>query len=165
MPKFGPFLFAISLRKGPFLETAELPMIFIKISENRGQSTTVWRDPTWGPNRGWVCPIFVIILAIASLTCFVPTFGQFLFAIRYRQWSFSETGELPMIFIKFRKIAGNLPLFGEALFRTLIAAGGSSFSASFQPSPRGPVLFRNVASSFSRLASVKGHFWRQMNRP
>ena len=45
-----------------------------------------------------------------------------------RKGSFSETYELPRIFIKFRKIEGNLPLFGEALFRTLIAAGNARFS-------------------------------------
>ena len=73
----------------------------------------------------------MIILALASMTCFVPTFGQFLVAISYPEWPFSEPDELPTIFIKFRKIAGDLPLFGETLFRTLIAAGNSRFSAPF----------------------------------
>ena len=89
--------------------------------------------PYMGPNSGWECPIFLIILAIASPTCLVPTFGQFLFAIRYRQGPFSETGELHMILIKFRKIAANIPLFDEALFRTLIAAGVPHFWHQFAP--------------------------------
>ena len=110
-------------------------------------------------------PDFVIILALASLTCFVPTFGRFLFAISYLEWPFSDADELPAIFVKFRKIVANLPLFGEALYLTLIAAVNSPFPASFYPSRRGPVLSRNVARSYSRLASEEGHFWRQMNYP
>ena len=100
----------------------------------------------------------MIILALVSLTCFVPTFGLFLFAISYREGPFSETDELPMIFIKFRKIAGNLPLFDGALFRTLIAAGDSPFQASFYPSPRGPVFVPKCGPFLFAISLRKGPF-------
>ena len=53
---------------------------------------------------------------------------QFLFAIIFRKGPFLETDELPRIFIKFRKIVDDLPLLGDALFRTLIVAGNARFS-------------------------------------
>ena len=89
---------------------------FHKISGNRGQSTTAWRGRISNPNRGFEFPIFAIVLSLVALTCFAPTFGIFLFAISYREWPFSATDKLPAIFIKFRKIADNLPLFGETLY-------------------------------------------------
>ena len=64
----------------------------------------------------------MIILAVASLTFFAPIYGPFLFAISYREGPFSETYELHMILTKFRKIADNLPLLGETLYRRLIEA-------------------------------------------
>ena len=58
-----------------------------------------------------------------------------------RKGPFSETDELPTIFIKFRKIVGNLPLLGETLSRTLIAAGNAPFRDHF--SHRVADLFRS----------------------
>ena len=72
--------------------------------------------------------------------------------------SLVRMGELSAIFIKFREIAANVALLREAIFRTLISAGGPSFSAPIPPAPRGPVFPRNVTRLYSRLASVKGHF-------
>ena len=45
-----------------------------------------------------------------------------------------------MIFLKFRKIADNLPRSGEDIVRTLIAAMGAAFWHHFSPPPRGHVL-------------------------
>ena len=81
--------------KGPFLETNELPMLFIKFRKIADNLPLFGEAIFPNPNRGWGCPIFVIILPIASLTCFAPTFGQFLFAISYRIVSISGTDELP----------------------------------------------------------------------
>ena len=41
-----------------------------KTAENSGKPIAVWRDPISDPNRGWGCPIFGIILALPSRTCF-----------------------------------------------------------------------------------------------
>ena len=117
--------------KRPFFGDRRVTRDFHKISGNRGKSTAVSRGRISNPTRGWECPIFVTILPIKSMTCFVPTFRQFLFAIRYREWPFLETDEWPSIFIKFRQISDKLPLLDEALFGPLIAAGNSAFSAPF----------------------------------
>ena len=45
--------------------------------------------------------------------------------------SFSETNGFSMIFLKFWKIAANLPRSDATLLSTLIAAGNSPFLASF----------------------------------
>ena len=95
VPKCGQFVFAISLRKWPFLETNESPVIFIKFRKI-ADNIPLFGDAVFSnPNRGWKCPIFVSILPITSLTCFVPTFAQFLFKISYREVSISGTDELP----------------------------------------------------------------------
>ena len=65
----------------------------------------------------------MIILALSARACFVQKFGQFLFPIIFRKGPFSDTDELSAIFIKFREIAENVPLFRETIFRTLIADG------------------------------------------
>ena len=97
------------------------------------------------------------------MACFVPIFGQFLLAIRFRKGPVFETDELPTIFIKFRKAMNNLPLFGDALFRTPIAAGNGRFRDHF--SNRLDDLFCSdiLANSYSRLATAKCHFRRQAN--
>ena len=51
---------------------------FHKISENRGGPATSPRFLIWNPNRGWGCPIFVIILPLSSVTCFPPAFWPIL---------------------------------------------------------------------------------------
>ena len=50
-----------------------------------------------------------------------------------RKAPFSEKDELPAISIQFRKIMGNLPMRGDSIFRTLIAAGVPDFRALFTP--------------------------------
>ena len=108
--------------------TDDLPKIF----ENRGQSTTVCRGPILNSNRGSKCPIFGNISGPPPpRTCFVPEFGMWLFEIGYRGGPVSGSEGLHMILLKFRGIAGNLPLLGEALFRTLISARNAPFSAPF----------------------------------
>ena len=53
-----------------------------------------------------------------------------------RKGPFSETDELSTIYIKFRKVVGNLPLLGATLFRTLIADGDPPLPCSFYRSHR-----------------------------
>ena len=68
---------------------------------------------------------------------------------------FSETNGLPAIFLYFLEIAGNPPLSGEALFRTLIASGNSPFWHRFSPPPREHDSARNWANSYSRLPTKR----------
>ena len=70
-------------------------MIFIKFREIAGDLPLFGEALFSNPNRGCECPISVLILPIASMTCFVPTFGQFLIAIIYREVSISGADELP----------------------------------------------------------------------
>ena len=127
--------------------------------ENHGKSTAVWRGPISNPNRGWGLPTFGIILSLSSRTCFLfRNLGQFLFWIGCRKGAFPVTDESPMISLKLRRTMGNLPLFGEALFRTLIADGASPFSASFQPSPRGPVFVPQFGPCLFAISYRTGPF-------
>ena len=63
-----------------------------------------------------------------------------------------------MIFLKMWRIVGDLPLFGDSIFRTLIADGDAHFRHHFSPLLAYLFWFRNVARSYSRLASEKGPF-------
>ena len=108
-----------------------LPVIFIKFRKIVGNPQLLGVSLFPNPNRGWKWPIFVAILPVASLTCFAPEFRQSLFPISYGAGPYSDTDELRSNFVKFREIAGNPPLFGETLFRILIAAGGFPFSEPF----------------------------------
>ena len=76
-----------------------------------------------------------------------------------------ETDELSMIFLKFRKIADNLPRSDEALFRTLTPARNYPFLEQFYPATRGPDSVRHLANSYSLLATERGNFRRQMDYP
>ena len=95
VPKCVPFFLEISIRKGPFWETDELPTISIKFRKIADNPPPFGEALFSNPNHGWGCPIFVIILAIASLARFVQTFGEFLFEIIYRKVSISATDEFP----------------------------------------------------------------------
>ena len=69
-----------------------------------------------------------------------------------------ETHGFPGIFLKFRKILGNLSPSGEALFGTLIAAKNSPFSASFRRSAAALIFTQNLDNSQLRLDRKMGHF-------
>ena len=61
-----------------------------------------------------------------------------------------------MIFLKLREVQGNLSSSEEAIFRNLIPANDSPFSASFLSLPRGPYFTRNLDNLQPRLANEKG---------
>ena len=124
--------------------------------------------PILNHNRGYGRLIFATNVAIAPLTFYAPTFGQYPFAISYREWTFPRAGGLPVILVPSRAIVANRPLCGATLIRTLIAAANPPLSESPHPSHRGPVLFRNATRPYSRLsdlASAMGRFLRQMRYP
>ena len=83
--------------------------------------------------RAFDRPTFRYFEIIGRLPIFGPIYGRFLFAIRYRKWSFSEANGLPLIFLKFWAIAGNLPLSDDVALRTLIAASNAPFWHHFSP--------------------------------
>ena len=70
---------------------------------------------------------------------YVPTFGQFFFAISYRELPFPRADELPAILVLSRVIVANPPLFCATLIRTLIADANPPLSASLRPPRRGHV--------------------------
>ena len=88
-------------------------------------------------------------------------FGQFFFAIGYREWDFPGKDELPAIFILSREIVARPPLRGAKLIRTVIADANSAISASLHPSHRGPVFVPRCGPflfAVSQLSLRKGPF-------
>ena len=66
----------------------------------------------------------------------------------------SETHGLPMLFLKFRKILGNVSPPGEAILRILIAAKDSTFRYHLGP-PAALIFTQHLDNPQPRLANEK----------
>ena len=75
---------------------------------------------------------------------FYPKFGQSSAVISSQSGAILETHGFPMIFLKFRKILGNLSPSGDTLFGPLIEAKNAPFSPSFRSPRRDPDFPREI---------------------
>ena len=73
--------------------------------------------------------------------------------------------DYPGFFLKFSKIADNIPLFGETLFWTIIVATNAPFAESFAPPPDGLFCSEIRSVPIRDYLPQKGNFRIQMDYP
>ena len=95
----------------------------------------------------------------SSRGIFTQNLDNPLMRLARKRGAVSETRGFPAIYLKFRKITVNLSPSVETLFRSLIVAKDSPFSASFRPSSRRPDFYPEFGQSSAAISSRKrGHF-------